>query len=121
MMCSEKCPCPPSVAETWQKLDQKTLKSFDRIDLSKNSLSLSQEQELTDNWFNADIIPLVFYQDDGDTRYSHIWRTVSTYESCYEKNLKPMFNGEVSDIDLSDPKMKDIMEKQKNFFEEGGF
>ena len=32
-----------------------------------------------------------------------------------------MFNGEVSDIDVSDPKMKDIMEKQKNFFEKGGF
>jgi hypothetical protein len=37
---------------------------------------------------------------------------VSTYQNCYDKNLKPLFDGKVPDIDVNDPKMKDIMEKQ---------
>ena len=102
-MCSEKCPCPPSVALTWQTIDEETLKSFNRIDNTKSSLTLTQQWKLDNKWFDAEVIPLKFYQDDGDTRYSHIWRTVSTYESCYEKNMKPVFDGKVSDIDINDP------------------
>ena len=74
-------------------------------------MTLRQEQELEDKWFDAEVIPLVFYQDDGDSRYVHIWRTVSTFQACYNKNLKPVLDGEVDEIDLEDPNMVDTVSK----------